>query len=84
MDLIRELRKKKKKKTTIELGSYGDLNCDWCVLKGRGGGNGNRKNRDYPEQCIVTNSLNTEKSPEKLRKLAIPQTSMKDHELTLV
>ena len=41
------------------------------------------KTRDHPEQNIVEISKNTEKSPGDLRRPAITQTPVKDHQLKL-
>ena len=35
-------------------------------------------------ETIIENGQNTEKSPGDLRRLAITQTSVKDHQLTLI
>ena len=40
--------------------------------------------RDHPDYSIVDNSQNTEKSPGDLRRLAVTQTPVKDHQLTLM
>ena len=39
---------------------------------------------DSPNYIIVENSQNTEKSPGDLRRLAVTQTQMKDHQLSLM
>ena len=39
---------------------------------------------DHTNYNIIENSQNTEKSPEDLRRLAVTQTSVKDHQLTLM
>ena len=39
---------------------------------------------DHPNYGIIEIGQNTEKSPEDLRKLAITQTSVNDHYLTLM
>ena len=43
-----------------------------------------RKNQDYPNYRIGEFSQNTEKCPGDLRRLAVTQTPVKDHQLTLV
>ena len=40
--------------------------------------------RDYPNSSSVEIGQNTEKSPGDLRRLAVTQTSVKDHQITLV
>ena len=39
---------------------------------------------DHPNNSIVENGQNTEKSPGDLRRLAVTQTSVRDHQLTLI
>ena len=39
---------------------------------------------DSPNYTIVENSQNTEKSPGDLRRLAVTQTQMRDHQLSLM
>ena len=64
---------------TIVIGVIG------MVTKGFGKGSGRvgnwRKNRDHPNNNI---NKNTEKSPGGLKRLAITQTTKKNHQLTLV
>ena len=68
-----------------------DVNCNWCArnnpqmlskeirrLKNQ------RTTRDHSEYGIIKLSQNTEKSPGHLRKLAVSQTPIKYHQLTLV
>ena len=43
-----------------------------------------RKNRDHPDLSIGEIGQNTEKSPEDLRRLAVTQTSVKDHQLIII
>ena len=43
-----------------------------------------RTNRDHPNYSIVEIGQNTEECPSDLRRLAITQTPVKDHQLTLV
>ena len=38
----------------------------------------------HPDYCIVEVSLNTQKSPGGLRRLAVNQTPVKDHPLMLM
>ena len=39
---------------------------------------------NHPNDSIIENVQNTEKSPGDLRTLAVTQTPMKDHQLTLM
>ena len=41
-------------------------------------------NRDTPDYNIVEIDQNTKKSPRDLRRLAVSQTSVKSHQLTLL
>ena len=43
-----------------------------------------RTSRDHPRYNIVEIGQNTKMSPKDLRKLAVTQTSVKDHRLTLM
>ena len=75
----------KKKKREHEGDNY--TNLDWCfwyshqrIIKGTEGLGGWRTSGDHPNYSIVQNGQNTEKSPEDLRRLAVTQTSGKDHQ----
>ena len=79
LDLARELKK------TVEHAADNYTNCNWCVwysnqwiTKGTGGGG------EYPNDSIIENVQNTEKSPGDLKRLAVTQTPVKDHQLTLI
>ena len=68
-----------------------DTNCNWCVpnnLHRLGKGTGRLKNQrasgDHPDYSISKNAQNTEKSPGGLRKFAVTQTLVKNHQLTLM
>ena len=50
-------------------------------LEKTGGIGSNKKTQNYSDHSIVEISLNTEKSPGDLRRLAITQTPVKDHQL---
>ena len=39
---------------------------------------------DQPNNCITEIGQNTEKSPGDLRRLAVPQALVKDHQLMLM
>ena len=43
-----------------------------------------RTSGDHPNNNIIENGQNTEKSPGDLRRLAVTQTPVKDHQLTLM
>ena len=66
-------------------------NCDRCfwqgnkrIIKGPGRFRSWRLSGDHPNNSIVENGQNTEKSPGDLRRLAVTQSPMKDHQLTLI
>ena len=43
-----------------------------------------RTSGDHPNYYIIEKSQNTEKSPVDLRRPAVPETPVKDHQLTLM
>ena len=66
-------------------------NCNWCVwnsnkriIKGTRGLGSWRTSGDYPNDSIVENGQNTKKSLGDLRRLAVTQTPVKNHHLTLM
>ena len=85
LDLAWELKKTKEHK--------GDnyINRDWCfwyrhqrIIKGTGGLGGSRTSGDHPNYSIIEDGQNIEKSREDLRRLAVTQTPVKDHQLKLM
>ena len=51
----------------------------------RTGGPGSwRTGRDYPNDSIAKNGQNPETSPGDLRRLAVTQTPVKNHQITLM
>ena len=87
LDLVRELEKKTKKKTTVEHES-GGVNCNrcsWYNNQTNGTRTGNKRTSgDHPNYRIVEIGQNTEKSPDNLRRFTVTQTPMRNHRLTLV
>ena len=86
LDLARELKKK-----TIEHEGDNYTNRDWCfwssnqrIIKGTGKLGGRRTSGDYPDDSIIENDQNTEKIHSDLRRLAVSQTPVKDHQLKLM
>ncbi len=66
-------------------------NCNWypwyCHKKvdTRTGGLGNKRTSgDHPNYGIIKISQNTKNSPGDLRRLAVTQTPVKDHQLMLM
>ena len=85
IDFARELKKK--------LEHVGDnyTNCNWCfwhgnkrIIKGPVGFGSWRPSGDYPNSSTIEDCQNTEKSSGELRRLAVTQYPVKDHQLTLV
>ena len=53
------------------------------TIKGTGGLGSWRTSGDHPNYIIVKNIQNTETDTEDLRRFAVTQTPVKDHQLTL-
>ena len=65
-------------------------NCDWCfwhsdwsIIKGPGGFGSWRMSGNHPNDSIIEDVQNTEKSPGDLRRLPVTQTPVKNYQLTL-
>ena len=54
------------------------------IIKGPGGLGSWRTGRDYPKDSIAEDSQNTETSPEHMKRLAVTQTPVKNHQLILM
>ena len=72
----------------MEHGGVGDTNCNQYsryshqrIGKGTGGTENNMTSGDHPNYSFIKN---TEKGPGDLRKLAVTQTLVEDHQLTVV
>ena len=81
LDLARELKKLWNLKVTIipiVIGAFG------TVTKGLLKGLGDLKVGGRVETIQTTNGQNTVKNPGDLMRLAVTQTPMKDHQLTLI
>ena len=52
------------------------------VTKGTGGLGNKTTSGDHPNYYVIEIDQNTEKSPGNLRRLAVVQTLVKDHQLT--
>ena len=68
-----------------------DTNYNWYPLYSyqristRPGGLGNKRTiGDHPNDSIIKIGYNTEKSPGDSRRIAVTQTPVEDHQLTLV
>ena len=62
----------------IVIGAFG------TITKGTGGLGSWRTSGGHPNYNIIENSQNTEKIPGDMRRLAVTQTPVKDHRLTLM
>ena len=76
---------------TVENESDVETNYSWCSLyshqkinKGTGEIGNKKTSGDHPNFCVIEIGQNTEKSPGDLRKVAVAQTPVKDHQLTLM
>ena len=74
--------KKWNKKVTIILIMIGAFAKG--LLKEQGGLESKRTSGDHPNYSIVENGQNTENSLGDLKRLALTQTQVKDHQLTLM
>ena len=86
LDLARELKKK-----TMEHESGGDTNCNWrtryshqSISAGSGGLGNKKKSGGHPNYSIVEIGQNTSKSSGYLRRLAVTQTPVENHQQTLM
>ena len=66
-------------------------NCDWCfwhsdwrIIEGPGGFGNWRTSGDHPNDSNIEDGQYTEKGPGDLRGLAVTQTPVKNHQLTLM
>ena len=66
----------------IMIGALGTITKG--IIKKPGGLGSWRTGRDYPNDSITENSQNTEKSPGDLRRLAVTQTPVRNHQLILM
>ena len=62
----------------IVIGAFG------TVTKGPGRFGSWRPSGDHPNNSIIENGQNTEKGPGDLRRLAVIQSPVKDHQLSLM
>ena len=75
----------------MEHESDGDTNCNRCaqyndqrISKGTGGLGNKRTSGDNPNYSIIKIGQNTKKGPGDLRRLAVPQPPVGNHQLRLV
>ena len=68
-----------------------DTDCNWCswhshqrIDTGTGGLGNNRTSEDNPNNSISEIGQNTKKSLGDMRRLAVIQTPLRNHRLTLV
>ena len=85
LDHARELKKLWNMKVMIVPIVIGALGTVTKGLLKRPGGLGSwRTGGDDPNDSIIENGQNTEKSPGDLRRLAVTQTPVKNHQLKLM
>ena len=75
----------------MELQGDNYINRDCCfldsnlrIIYGTGGFGGWRMSGDHPNYSTIEKGQNTEKSPGDLRRFAVTQASVKDHQLKLM
>ena len=85
LDIAKELKK------TVKPECDDDTNCNWCswyshqrIGKRTGGPGNKRTSEDHPNVSIIKISQTTKKNPGDLRRLAVTQTPVRNHQLTLV
>ena len=83
-----DLARKLKKKQTMEHRNDVNTNYNWCswyshrsVIKETGGLGNKRTSGYHPNYNIIEIGQNTEKSPEDLKRVAVTETSVKDHHI---
>ena len=84
LDLARELKKLWNMKASIIPIVIGAFDSYWSVIKGPGGFGSWRTRGDHPNDSIIEGSQNTEKSTGDLRRMAVTQTPVKNHQLMLM
>ncbi len=75
LDLARILKKLWNMKVTIIISTFGTVTGGFGIR---------RPNGNHPNKSIIENGQNTEKNPGNLRRLAVTQTPVKDHQLMLM
>ena len=75
----------------MENESDSDTICNWCtwyshqrICTGTGGLENKKVSGDHPNYSIIKIGQNIEKSPVDLRRLAVTETPVKNHQLMLV
>ena len=84
--LARELKEKlwKMKLTMIPIVIVATETIPKRIGKGNGKLGNKRTSGDHPDYSFIKIGQNTEKRPGDLRRLAVAQTPLKDHQLALV
>ena len=81
-DFARELKNMKVTIVPIVIGAFGTITKG--LLKRPGGLGSWQTGREYPNDSIAANGQNPETSPGDLRRLAVTQTPVTNHQLTLM
>ena len=85
LNIAREMKKLWKMKVTIiPTVIVAFVQVTKKIIKGTGGLEGRRTSGDHPNYNIIENGQNTEKSLGDLRRLAVTQAPVKDHQLKLM
>ena len=84
LDLTRELKKLWNMKVTFISIVIGALGIVSWIIEGTGELGNKRMSGDHPNYYTIEIGQNTEKGPGDLWRLAVAQTSKKDHQLTLM
>ena len=71
-------------KVTVKPTVIGALGSHQRIYKESGGLEKKRTRGEHPNNNIIKISSNIKKTPEDLRRLAVAQTTVKSHKLTLV
>ena len=86
LDLAIELKKLWNMKVTIRpivIGAFGTVTIN-RIIKGPRGFGSWQPSGNHPNNSIIENGQNTEKCPGDLKRLAVTQSPMKDHQLMLM
>ena len=84
LDLARELKKVWNRRVKLISVVVGHWNVTQGLESGSGRVGNRKKNRDHQNYSIDKIGQDTEKNPGDLRRLALTETPVKDHQLTLV
>ena len=85
LDLASELKKNMEDEGDDDTNSNSSVPCNLQMVGRRTGGFGNKtRSGEHPSCSVVKLDQSTKKSPQDLRRVAITQTPVENHQLTLV